>query len=146
MIRFAWVGVVALSAGCATAHKGAPPASPAGAAPEAPESQGLSGDPDAEAGSEGKKSEQSAPGGFAQPAIASLDEAEARLGEHASRLSGALSTAKDCEVARKALESMKRSRDRICDLNGPEDPGARCAKARARVDAASEDLKRGCGS
>lgn len=80
------------------------------------------------------------PGGpFAEAPPQTLDEALSALDQAASELSGA---ATDCQRACKALGSMLRSTERICELNGPDDPDERCQKARDRVDAARELLRR----
>lgn len=48
-----------------------------------------------------------------------------------------------CDLVCKALASMRRSADRICEITGDEDP--RCTKARGRVsDAASRVERAGC--
>ncbi len=46
----------------------------------------------------------------------------------------------DCAVACKALESMIRSADRVCQL----DPGPPCEKARAKVEAARRKVRDAC--
>ncbi len=129
-----------VSAACAgPGRQSAPPVAP-GAGAEAPASSYER--------DEFKNSESQQPSpspGFAQPALASMDEAEATLDRHSGDLASALGTAPDCEVARKALDSMRRSAARICDLNGPADPGERCVKAKSRVDSASDKVRRGCG-
>lgn len=82
----------------------------------------------------------------ASPALAQVDEVEAAFERSATELKTALATERDCEVARKALASMERSADRICELNGPDDPGKRCAYARERVQTARDKVSRSCGS
>lgn len=84
--------------------------------------------------------------GFAQPALVTLDEAEATFDRDSRELARALSSTRDCEVAKKALDSMRRSAARICDLNGPGDPGGRCARAKGQLETATENVRRGCGS
>lgn len=130
--------------GCAASQKSAPPASaPGGGAQEAPESTG--GDLLQKQEREAEPGTPAFGGQFAQPPPAALDDAESLLERDFKDVARALGTAKDCDTAKKALDSMKRSASRICDLNGPSDPGARCAKARDRVDAAGENIRRGCG-
>jgi MYXO-CTERM domain-containing protein len=48
--------------------------------------------------------------------------------------------ASDCALACKALESMRRSADRLCQL----EPGDRCARAKQKVDSASARVKATC--
>jgi hypothetical protein len=55
-----------------------------------------------------------------------------------------LSASKACEDACRALESMRRSAQRICDLVVTSDPRQRCPTARARLDQASRDLAARC--
>lgn len=72
-----------------------------------------------------------------------LEEAMASFDRAATELA---SPARECKQACKALGSMERSRDRICELNGPDDPGERCEKAKERVESSRESLRRRCGS
>jgi hypothetical protein len=82
-------------------------------------------------------------GAFAEEPPLSLAESLAAF-EHAS---AELSSADlDCSGACKAFQSMQRASERICALNGPDDPGARCRKAKARLDTARETVRRRCGS
>lgn len=71
-----------------------------------------------------------------------LADAEQSLDRAASQLNAAH---EDCALACKALESMRRSAERICELNGPEDPDQRCRKARERVTEAQVRVQNGCG-
>jgi MYXO-CTERM domain-containing protein len=48
--------------------------------------------------------------------------------------------ANDCALACRALESMRRSAERLCQL----DPGDRCARARSKVDAATTRVRTSC--
>jgi hypothetical protein len=82
-------------------------------------------------------------GPFAQEPPLTLEEAQSALDSAATELSTA---GQSCAQACKALASMKRSSDRICELNGPSDPGARCQKARDRVETARETMRKRCGS
>ncbi len=82
-------------------------------------------------------------GPFAQAPPATLEEALSALDAAAGELSAA---GTDCAKGCKALASMQRSSERICELNQPGDPGARCQKAKARVEGAREILERRCGS
>jgi hypothetical protein len=50
----------------------------------------------------------------------------------------------DCGKACKALGSMERSMDRICELTGPEDPEKRCQSAREKAKAARERVEKHC--
>jgi MYXO-CTERM domain-containing protein len=75
---------------------------------------------------------------LAVPALAQgsdLDELEAELAASSEEAASA-----DCSVACKALESMIRSADRICDL----EPGARCDAARKKVDEAKRRVREAC--
>ena len=47
-----------------------------------------------------------------------------------------------CAMACRALGSMRRAADHICDLAGSSDP--RCGNAEARVSAAEERVNAGC--
>ena len=72
-----------------------------------------------------------------EEAEATEDEAPVvTSGESAARVS----TAPPCEIACKALASMRRSADRICELAGSAD--ARCVNARRRVDEATARVAR----
>lgn len=151
MSRLARAGALLFAlglAGCGAAGKSAPPPASAPSGGDAEETTPTFDSELKQREAEGEP-ERPAPGGeagFAQPALASLDDAESLLERDSKDLARALGTARDCAVARKALDSMKRSADRICELNGPGDPGERCARARGRVEAASESVRRGCGS
>lgn len=79
------------------------------------------------------------------PALATLEQASAVFEQSLSRFHSALSSGRDCDVARKALASMERSQKRICDLNGASDPGDRCKTAQSRLEDARERVKRVCG-
>jgi hypothetical protein len=70
-----------------------------------------------------------------------LDEAVDSFDRAATELATA---GADCVKACKALRSMERSSERICELNQPMDPGERCRKAKQRVDAAREALRSRC--
>jgi hypothetical protein len=48
--------------------------------------------------------------------------------------------ANDCALACRALESMRRSAERLCQL----DPGERCARAKGKVDAATTRVRSSC--
>jgi MYXO-CTERM domain-containing protein len=48
--------------------------------------------------------------------------------------------ASDCALACRALESMRRSADRLCQL----DPGDRCSRAKQKVDSASARVRAAC--
>jgi hypothetical protein len=137
------LAVALVMAGCAAPQKSVPPAAAPSGGAEAPES--TDGDLLQKKESEAGPGTPAFGGQFAQPPPAALDDAESLLERDFKDVARALGTAKDCETAKKALDSMKRSASRICDLNGPDDPGERCAKARDRVDAASENVRRGCG-
>ena len=133
--------------GCGASQKAAPPAAaPTGEAPETPESSGGGLLQKGEGSEEPERPGLGGQPGYAQPPPAALDEAESLLERDFKDVARALGSAKDCETAKKALDSMKRSASRICDLNGPDDPGGRCARARDRVDAASDNVRRGCGT
>ncbi len=143
MTSRALVWAALCAAGCAAPGKQleAPASAPKGeeSAPESPASDFETKKAEPEAG-------PTAQPGFAQPALVSLEEAQATFERDSRDLARALSSTKDCDVARKALESMRRSAARICELNGPGDPGGRCSRAKGQVDTASENVRRGCGS
>jgi hypothetical protein len=80
---------------------------------------------------------------FAEEPPMTLEEALTTFDRAATELA---SGGRDCKEACKALGSMERSRDRICELNGPDDPGERCTKANERVESSREALRRRCGS
>jgi hypothetical protein len=50
----------------------------------------------------------------------------------------------DCGNACKALGSMQRAMDRICELTGPDDPEKRCQSAREKAKAARERVEKHC--
>jgi MYXO-CTERM domain-containing protein len=78
---------------------------------------------------------------FAQPMGAAVDaggDVDALMAQLDRDYAQAL--ASDCALACKALESMRRSADRLCQL----DPGDRCARAKQKVDSASTRVKATC--
>ncbi len=77
-------------------------------------------------------------GAKAEPTLA---DAELALDRAATELSAAN---RDCALACKALASMRRSADRICELAGPGDPDGRCRQARERVRDAQTRVRGGC--
>jgi hypothetical protein len=79
----------------------------------------------------------------AEPTLGSAADAQVALDRGEQELASALSSGGDCRTACKAMGSMQRARDRICELNGADDPGRRCATARQRVDEAADRLRRG---
>ncbi|MCW5815605.1 MAG: hypothetical protein KIT84_31550 [Labilithrix sp.] len=60
---------------------------------------------------------------------------EAQLGRETSELATS-----DCAAACRALASIQRAADRICEL----EPGPRCAAAREKADAASKRVREAC--
>jgi hypothetical protein len=113
---------------------------------------------------EGGESQSESPGGFAEPPgttlnpppggggaeppermITTVAEAETAFQRDIDAVSSALSAGKDCDRACKAFGSMGRSSERICELNGPDDPEGRCKKAKERVDMMRAKLRRVCG-
>ncbi|MFO0568681.1 MAG: hypothetical protein U0263_23670 [Polyangiaceae bacterium] len=132
---------------------GAKTSAPGPATPESSAEPASMGSPagGAEGGDDGqaeKRPEQAPTGGldYAEPPARSISDAEALFDSDSAELASALSTQKDCTLAKKALESMKRSADRICDLNGGDDPAGRCARAKQRLETAREQVRRSCGS
>lgn len=142
------------AAGCAKSGGSAPATTPTqgpGVMPgpggrDADEESQAAPDEAPEAGGEGKPE-------FAKPPE---QEKEAPTAGPAERLSLALgeldraatelgTSLRDCDRACKALGSMERASERICSLNGPDDPEARCKKARERVEAARDKVHRACG-
>lgn len=90
------------------------------------------------------------PGREAEPAvergIESLAQAVDAFEQSYSQKESALATRRDCDLARKALQSMERAARKICELNGPGDPGGRCRTANARLADAREHVNNVCGS
>lgn len=78
-----------------------------------------------------------------EPAFAEPPELALALSEFESQLE-TLSTTRACDDACKALESMRRSAKRICDLVLDSDPRERCQTARARLERAARDLSTRC--
>lgn len=72
-------------------------------------------------------------------ATLSLDQAWQLLDQRQLQLSGR----GDCSVACKALASMKRAADRICELTGGD--GDRCKSARTMVEEAQRRVAERCG-
>jgi len=133
-------------AGCGGASKQSMPP------PEAPGATAPSSDDDREyqqnVTREPEKKEDGAlagEGAGERPALAGLDDALDALSASETQLATALSSTRDCATAKKALESMRRARERICDLQGPDDPGGRCTRASDQYDAAREKVRRACG-
>lgn len=143
-----WVASVlalAVASGCGAG--GAPPAAetPTNGPPEKTET----GEP---GGADGEEAPASDELHYAQPPgstkedgkdgkTLSLDAALALFKESESQLaSGVL----DCGKACKALGSMERSMDRICELTGPEDPEKRCQSAKEKAKAARERVEKHC--
>ena len=81
----------------------------------------------------------------AQPAFAESPELLTAVADFDNQWE-TLSTTRACEDACRALESMKRSAKRICDLVMDGDPRDRCPTARARLEQASRDLTSRCTS
>jgi hypothetical protein len=52
----------------------------------------------------------------------------------------------DCSAACRALASMERAADHLCDLAGDPEDQRRCDDARRRVIAAREHIKSACGT
>jgi hypothetical protein len=131
-------------AGCGAASKEVmpPPEAPAGAAPDGDGSPAFQ---QGELRESEKKEAPPAEGSGEQPALGGLDDALDTLSAGETQLATALSSARDCETAKKALESMRRARERICDIQGPDDPGGRCTRASDQYDAAREMVRRACG-
>jgi hypothetical protein len=82
-------------------------------------------------------------GPFAEAPPLNLSDALAAFEQASTELS---SGDPACNGACKAFASMQRAAERICELNGPADPGARCFKAKQRLDQARETVQRRCGS
>jgi hypothetical protein len=82
-------------------------------------------------------------GPFAEEPPMTLSEALEGFEQASTELSSA---GLRCESACKAFASMQRASERICALNGADDPGSRCRKAKQRLDEARETLRRRCGS
>lgn len=135
-----------LLAACGGAcHAAAPPEAPG--APEAPaRSTSPGGDyaapptqpssPDSDASPSTKDDrdlEQAMP--TLDDALSAFDQAQARLS----------ASGNDCHTACRALGSMRRSADRICELE-PEEPGNRCERARRRLRDAEQRVHDGCGA
>ena len=137
---------------CGAAANAPPAATPAGgAAPEMEESAPKAGAP----AQPGYPSPPPPPG--AQPstpaATSSADLADAPQRRAAARAemdraqAAVAIAAGDCSAACRALASMERAADHLCDLGAgdPEDH-RRCDDARRRVTAARERIKSACGT
>jgi hypothetical protein len=81
----------------------------------------------------------------AQPVYAEPPEVAQALLDFDNQLE-ALSTTRACDEACRALESMKRTAQRICELVLDADPKERCRTARVRLEQASRDLTTRCPS
>lgn len=79
----------------------------------------------------------------AVPTLVDTPELQAALAEFDTSWQQ-LSTSRACEDACRALESMRRSAQRICDLVVASDPNRRCRTAHGRLDQASRDLAARC--
>jgi hypothetical protein len=79
----------------------------------------------------------------AAPAFAEPPELRAAILEFDAQWEQ-LAASKACEDACRALESMRRSAQRICNLVVTSDPRQRCQTAQARLDQASRDLAARC--
>lgn len=77
------------------------------------------------------------------PSAGGLDSrrswALATLGDSEHQIEASI---KECATACKALASMERAAKTLCDLGAPDE----CSRAKARVDAAREKVKKSCGS
>ncbi len=73
--------------------------------------------------------------------LVDLDAALSLFQKSELELSGGLS---DCDHACKALGSMERSMNRICELTGPEDVEHRCEDARKKARRARERVEKNC--
>lgn len=137
-----------LCSACGVAAKKAPesPAPASGEADDAGETPtGSDASPASLPYQEQRSAEEGGKPAFATPPLDTLDDAEKALERESSSLANALASARDCNIARRALGSMERASERICDLNGPDDPGRRCEQARDRLEAAREKVRRACG-
>lgn len=140
---FGCVLALALASGCSAG--GAPPAeTPASGRP--PASKTLEDDRDgAEDAPAGDERQYAQPPSSTKEDVTaetlSLDGALALFEKSASELATGIV---DCGKACKALGSMKRSMDRICELTGPEDPEKRCQSAREKAKAARERVEKHC--
>jgi MYXO-CTERM domain-containing protein len=73
--------------------------------------------------------------GAAADAGGDIEALQAQLDrDYAQALAG------DCSLACRALDSMRRSADRLCQL----DPGERCSRAKEKVDTASARVRASC--
>lgn len=140
------VGALALLLASGCAAGGAPPAAetPSSAPPEKSKA--------AEPGADAEQAPASDELRYAEPPTStkeedgkrltlSLDAALALFKESESQLANGVL---DCGKACKALGSMERSMDRICELTGPEDPEKRCQNAKEKAKAARERVEKHC--
>ena len=81
----------------------------------------------------------------AQPAYAEPPELTQALAQFDAQWE-TLSTSRACDDACRALESMRRSAQKICDLVLDGDPRAHCTTARARLEQATRDLSARCST
>lgn len=86
-----------------------------------------------------------APAQQAEPTLAETPELLAAIAEFDTEWQQ-LSATRACEDACRALESMRRSAQRICDLVVASDPNQRCRTAQGRLDQASRDLAARCSA
>jgi hypothetical protein len=134
---------LALASGCGAG--GAPPAAetPSSGPPERNKA-GESGADAEEAPASDELHYADAPGSTKEEdgkLTLSLEGALALFKESESQLAtGVL----DCGKACKALGSMERSMDRICELTGPDDPEKRCQNAKEKAKAARERVEKHC--
>jgi hypothetical protein len=99
-----------------------------------------------ETGSESsKKTEPAEPPRAEEPAEVDGDEEKPRRRDEAPQQSSRAEAARTgkvgspCDMACRALSSMRRSAERICELAGPDDE--RCTRARGRIAVAEERIR-----
>ena len=137
--------------GCQAAPPAAgPPRTEPGASPPNPQQQQYGEHP-----SGGGTQPAPTQPGYAQPPPDPGAHPERILEESSLTLEGALqlldqrglelsATGVDCSTACRALASMRRARDRICELSGGEDRDGRCATATTRHQQARERVRQRC--
>ena len=83
---------------------------------------------------------------YAQPVSTARTGTGADAGDDVDALQAALdrdyaqAMANDCALACRALDSMRRSAERLCQL----DPGERCTRAKSKTDAATQRVRASC--
>jgi hypothetical protein len=134
MRRYA-IGLLLLtSCGGSATGGGAPPSTPQGPAKESTETTGADHDGVSDKTKGGKKTEATT--------MVDLPSAQSAFDDASKAFAAAGS---DCVTMCKALQSMARATERLCELAGDGADAARCTDAKSKLEGARAKVKATCG-